>query len=314
VSLLANALAILASSSVVTTDPPSGALDRAADLGPAPVEIAPPEPDSALVDWYMSQPPVADENYWVDKDGYYRTIYRKFTFSVGFAAYADFNTQFQVNSKSTGAGANLDMENLLGLEDSRGVARFDGAYAFNRKNWLQFSYYDIRRTGDRTIANDIQVGDVVIPAGEVASKFDTAIFKLAYRYNFVTDQRTVIGASIGLHVMAIDTKIQSETNSVDESYKVNAPLPLLGLHGAYALGEKWKLSASAEFLQFDISSYRGLVTDTRLTLENDTFKNFGWGVGFNGFRVNGDFQGNGDLSAKLDYGYQGLMIYLRFML
>ena len=70
----------------------------------------------------------------------------------------------------------------------------------------------------------------------------------------------------------------------------------------------------ADFLQFDVSAYHGLITDTRLTLEHDTFHNFGWGIGFNGFRVNGQIDGNSDLVAKLDYGYQGLMVYLRFML
>ena len=313
-SLLANALAVLASSSVVTSDPPKlDAPDAAAVFGPAPVEISAPSPESSLVEWYLLQPPV-DENYWVDKDGYYKTLYRKFTFSAGWAAYASFRTELQVNSKSAGAGANIDMESLLGLDESSGVARFDGTYAFNRDHWLQFSYYAINRDGHRTITDDIQVGDVVIPAGPVDSKFDTGIVKLAYRYNFVTDPKTVIGASIGLHVMAIDTKIKSESVNVDETFKVTAPLPLIGLHGAYALGERWKLAASAEVLQFDVSAYHGLITDTRLSIENDTFKNFGWGIGFNGFRVAGQVDGNSDLVAKLDYGYQGIMLYLRFML
>jgi len=312
VSILTAALSILASSSTVTTDPPK--LETATvDLGPVPFEVAAPTPEPSLVEWYMSQPPV-EENYWIGKDGYYTNLYRKFTFSGGFAAYADFNTQLQVNSTTAGAGANIDMENLLGLDESSLVARFDGRYAFNRDHWLEFSYYDINRDGDRTIAEDIQVGDVVIPAGPVKSEFDTTIVKLAYRYNFVTDPRTVIGASIGIHLMAIDAKIQSESVNVDERFKVNAPLPLLGLHGAYALSEKWKLAADAEFLQFDVSAYHGLITDTRLTLEHDTFHNFGWGIGFNGFRVNGQIDGNSDLVAKLDYGYQGLMVYLRFML
>ena len=317
-SLLANALAILASSSVVTSDPSSlpssvPGPDAAAALAPVPFEVPAPAPGPSLVEWYVSQPPVED-NYWIDKDGYYKTIYRKFTLSAGWAAYASFRTEFQVNSESAGAGANIDMENLLGLDQSSGVLRFDGTYAFNRDHWLQFSYYDINRDGHRDITEDIQVGDVVIPAGPVDSKFDTGIIKLAYRYNFVTDPKTVIGASFGLHVMAIDTQIKSESVNVDERFKVTAPLPLVGLHGAYALGERWKLSASAEVLQFDVSAYHGLITDTRLSIENDPFKNFGWGIGFNGFRLAGQVDGNSDLVAKIDYGYQGLMIYLRFML
>ncbi len=246
-----------------------------------------------------------------DAEGYYQNLYRRFSLSLGAAAYTKFNTNFQLSSDAA-VGADIDMEDLLGLDDSGTVARLDGRYAFNRRHWLEFSYYDINRDGERSIPDDIQVGDEVIPAGPVKSKFDTAIAKLAYRYNFVTDTRTVIGASAGIHLMQLETAIRSESFAVEETFEVDAPLPVLGLHGSYALSEKWRLSASAEFLQFDIGDYSGLITDTRLTLDHDTFEHFGWGIGFNGFSADAELEGD-DLNADLEYGYQGLMLYARLL-
>jgi len=268
------------------------------------------EASPELAHWYQSSAPATDD-YWVDSEGYYKVLYRRFSLSLGAAAYAKFNTNMQI-SGAAGVGTNLDMEDLLGLDDSSLVARIDAHYAFNRRHWLMASYYDINRDGTKTIPDDIQVGDVTIPAGSVDSRFDTAIIKLAYRYNFVDDLRTVIGASFGFHVMSLDTAISSNSVDVSESFKVTAPLPLIGLHGAYALGRKWKLAASAEFLQFDVGDYQGLITDTRLTLEHDTFKNFGWGIGFNGFQADAEIQ-DGDLDGDIEYGYQGLMLYVRMM-
>jgi hypothetical protein len=260
---------------------------------------------------YEPAAPVSDR-VLIDDKGYYRNIYRRFYISGGVAAFADFNTNMQVTGDA-GLGTDLDLEDLLNLDEDAVAARIDGRYAFNKRHWLEFAWYDIRRDGERTIANDITVGDVVIPASNVETTFDTAIFKIAYRYNFVAEPRTVIGASFGFHVMSIDSSFKSAAFAVEEEYKVDAPVPLLGLHGAYALSEKWKLSGSAEFLKFDIGDYRGLITDVRLTIDHDTFEHFGWGLGYNGFQSDATLEGEDGLKSDLEYGYSGLMVYLRLL-
>ena len=40
---------------------------------------------------------------------------------------------------SAGAGADLDMEKVLGLDQSSLIARFDARWAINRDHWLEFS-------------------------------------------------------------------------------------------------------------------------------------------------------------------------------
>lgn len=243
-------------------------------------------------------------------EAYAPNLYRRFTLGVGVAAYDDFNTNMQV-AGDAGLGATLDLEEAFDIDTDDTIARFDAQYSFNRRHRIDLSYYDIRRGGSKTIAEDIQIGDEVIPAGSIDTKFNTQIIKLAYRYNFVADERTVIGASFGAHFMGIDLGVENEAFAVDEDFKANAPLPLIGLHAAYALSDTWSLNASLEFLKFDIDAYRGFISDSRLTIEHDTFEHFGWGLGYNGFRIDGSIEGEDDLRADLEYGYAGLMLYLR---
>jgi hypothetical protein len=228
----------------------------------------------------------------------YRNMYRRAGLSAGAAFYGNFDTTIQV-SGDQGAGATLDLEDLLGLDDDNQIARFDGFYSFSPRHRIDVSVYDIRRNGTNTVGEDFQVGQVVIPAGEVHTSLDTMIVKAAYRYNFVADTRTAIGASFGLHTMGIDFGVESTEFEVSESFGVTAPLPVIGLHGEYALGERWKLLASAEFFQIDLGFAQGFLEDTRLALEHDLFDHFGWGLAFNGFQLNAEFE-DSPLNADLE--------------
>jgi hypothetical protein len=243
----------------------------------------------------------------------YANIYRKFSVSLGGALYDNFHSEAQV-SGDAGVGTIIDFEDLLKVDDNRQVGRVDLHYSFNQRHWLDATYYDIRRSGSsRPTEQDIEFGDIIIPEGsQVDSDFDTRIFKIAYRYNFVTDERTVIGGSFGIHSMNLKVAVDAGGAGLHESFSQELPLPLVGLHGAYALSKKWSLLADAEILQFDVGDFSGYVSDNRLSLNHDTFDNFGWGVALNGFYIDGSAEGDHGLESEVKYGYNGLLLYLRF--
>jgi hypothetical protein len=110
--------------------------------------------------------------------------------------------------------------------------------------------------------------------------------------------------------MGIDLAFESADFDVEESFDVTAPLPVIGLHAAYALSPTWSLSASAEFFQIAIGDFSGSLVDSRLTLAHDWFEHFGWGIGFNGFALDAELE-DSPLSADIEYAYQGLLVYLR---
>jgi hypothetical protein len=239
-------------------------------------------------------------------------MHRKAGLSVGASFLANFDTTVQVSGEA-GAGAVLDLEDFLNVDDDYLVARADLFYAFTPRHRIDFSIYDIAREGTETLPEDIVVGDETIPAGEVKTNMDTTIIKAAYRYNFVMDGRTAIGASFGFHTMAIDLGIESTSFAVDEGFRATAPLPVLGLHGEYALSERWKLLASIEMFQIDIGFAKGYLADNRLAIEHDLFDHVGWGFALNGFQLDAEFEDD-SLTGDLEYAYQGLFLYLRLYL
>lgn len=242
-------------------------------------------------------------------EDHYPNMYRRFGASAGMAALGNFNSEVSVGTDVL-IGASLDLEDTLGIGESDFIGRFDTYYSFSPRHRIDLSLFDINRSGTRTVGNDFQFGEVVIPAGEVATTFNTMVLKLAYRYNFVADVRTAIGFSAGFHTMGIDLGLDSTVGSVSESFDVTAPLPVIGLHGEYALSERWKILSSIELFQIDIGYFSGYLQDSRLAIEHDTFDHFGWGVSLNGFQMGADME-EGPLNAEIEYAYQGLIVYLR---
>lgn len=236
-------------------------------------------------------------------------MYRRGEVRAGAALLDNFDTTAQV-SGDAGAGAIIDLEDLLGVDDDTQVAQLGANWKFSPRHQADIGVFDIERNGTRDVGSDIQIGNVVIPSGTVKTQFDTLVVKAAYRYNFVAEARTAIGASFGLHTLGIDLALESKDFSVSESFRATAPMPVLGLHGEYALSERWKLLASFEVFQIDIGYFEGYLADNRLALENDLFEHFGWGVALNGFQLDAQLE-EGSLEADIEYAYQGLLVYLR---
>ena len=278
-------------------------VDREQPTSVAPLEPLTPFEAAPMQDAPPAAPPPAQE--------YYDNIYHRFGLSLGGALYGNFDTSIQISSAIL-VGAILDLEDLLRVDSNATIGRIDAHYSFNRRHRIDLAYYDIGRNGSANVLQDIPIGEAILPAGVINTTFDTKILKLAYRYNFVHDYRTTIGASIGLHTMQIDTALVATGINVEESFDALAPLPLLGLHGAYAISKKWRLTAGFEALYVDFSGFDGFVLDTRLSLDHDTFKHFGWGIGFNSFTLNIGIDGKDDvLRAEIEYGYTGLLLYVR---
>jgi len=239
----------------------------------------------------------------------YANINRKASLRVGGVALGSFGTTLQVSS-DVGVGAVIDLEDLLGMKTSDQVLRIDGAYAFTKRSFVELSYYDISRKGSVSLAEDIEVGDVVIPAGGVRTSFGTEILELAYRYDFVADTRTRIGASLGLHVMRLDFGIESSSFDIEESFAGTLPLPVLGLRAEYALSRDWSLYTSYELFQLRIDGLGGAISDLNIGLNWDFSDHVGLGLEAGSFLLDAEAK-DGDLEAKVRYGYQGLGLFLR---
>ena len=102
----------------------------------------------------------------------------------------------------------------------------------------------------------------------------------------------------------------------EEAMYFVAPLPVLGFRTNFAITPKFLLKQSIEVLYLEISSFRGKILDFNARIEYNPWKNFGFGLGINSFRLNitGYKENNGlnDFKGSVKTGYTGLLFYGKF--
>jgi hypothetical protein len=243
--------------------------------------------------------------------------WEKFSIAVGgFLTESD--TSIQVNSQTLGVGAVVDLENVLGVERSFGTYRIDARYRFGqtRRHEVEFHYFDSRRTGDKVLAEDLQIGDKFFPAGTgVVTQFDMKFANADYVYNFLMDDRVRFGASIGLHTTGVRLTVSDSGSQEVEEEDFTAPLPMVGLRAEVLMTQRWRLKADLNLFYLEYDNYTGRLGDSILAIEYVPWKNFGIGAGLNAinYRVEADADADlTDFNGELRFQLTGFMLYGRY--
>ena len=95
---------------------------------------------------------------------------------------------------------------------------------------------------------------------------------------------------------------------IRESGSVGAPLPVLGLRGAWALPQDLWILAHAQFFALEIDDYDGDLQDYFAAVIWQPKRWLGVGIGYNRFTVDLDV-GRRDFDGSLDWTYQGPMVF-----
>ena len=237
--------------------------------------------------------------------------WKRLSVSLG-GFFTDIDSNVRQDSKTTGTGTEINVEDELGVDSSTTVFRADAFWRFFRRHRFDFSYYDLSRDARAELDIDIDFGDEEFPSGiAVESVYNIRVFKGVYTFSFIQNQRFDIGASLGVHLTDIEVGITAPGLGDEDVSDFLAPLPVVGLRGAYAITPKFFLKASVDYFWIEIDSFEGQLIDTNLSLEYNFFKYVGAGIGYNYFNLDlevdtSDFLGSSELE------YQGLQLFMKF--
>ena len=241
--------------------------------------------------------------------------WEKWNLSVGAYA-ATLGTDVRVGTP--GVGAQIDLENVLGLDSSETVVRIDAAYRFGsslRHRW-DFTWYDLSRDATRTLTEDINVDGKIYPIGTtVDSKYDLAFYNVRYSYSFLQDDRVDFAGSVGFHVTHIGLAVQAAGIGTAGDV-VTAPLPLVGGRLDVALTERWYVRSSIEFMYLKFGDFKGQMTDMTVGAEYRAWKNFAIGGGLNSVRLSldADKESSGvTMAGDMKSNILGLTLYGKLM-
>lgn len=247
----------------------------------------------------------------------YNLPWEKFNIQGGvfFAGLSD-----KVTVGTEGAGVAVDLENALGLDTQNQIFRVAALYRIGekRRHRVDLDYLYFNRTATKTIDREITVDNVILPVGRrVDTTFNYQIIRAAYSYSFFQDDRMDLAASFGFFVMPIKFAISAEgLGSGEGEFKFTAPLPAFGLRGDFAITPRWMLRTNLDVFYLKYQSFEGGLVDTRIAVEYNPWDHFGFGLGFENFRLqlkakNDDYPAinfQGDVKSQ----FMGVQLYARY--
>lgn len=237
----------------------------------------------------------------------------RFQIQVGefFVTRASTTVSLAATAGVFAAGTILNFEEDLGLSARETVPRIDGYYRFGHRSRVDFSYFNIERSGVVTTPFDIDFGDISIPAGTplVKTFFNEEVLKATYGLSFYNTPKAEMGLSAGLFIAKLGVGMSAPTINTSDRAEGTAPLPVVGAYLRYNISRRWRFSAKGDFFYLEVGDYKGNLVDLRLNLEHQTWKNVGFGFGFNGIQTSLDAT-DGDLTGSFQNTISGLQAYV----
>jgi hypothetical protein len=199
----------------------------------------------------------------------------------------------------------LDLEDDLGLDSSLSVFRADGYFRFGEKHRIDGSIFDLSRSANANSTVEIDWRDTRFTVNtNLNTNLDLKIYKVAYTYEWIKDEKGYVGVSGGLYIADIDLSLKSNDNVDEERGTLTAPLPVIGIRAGRALSERWAVRAHAEFFFIDVESLSGHLNDVGIRVDYWFSDRFALGIGWNSVDIDVDATGR-SLSTDIDWSYSG---------
>lgn len=243
----------------------------------------------------------------------------KFALGVGYAI-ARFDTSVKFQDKQTGISAFVDGEGTLGLPETDILPVLYGAYRFNKKHMMGFSYFKVKR--ESTLPDFDETVDDITIAGQATLRDNTSFYNLFYGYSLYEDDRSRVLGLIGINVLDLKYILEAEgtitdTNgsnmtSYEDEASVVAPLPLLGLQLWYAFTPKWGIGTKVSFVAGQYQDTKAWVVNTEINARYQFNKNVGGLIGVSYFDAEVTIE-DSDERTDINYGYDGLFLGLHIV-
>lgn len=238
---------------------------------------------------------------------------------------ADTYTDAGLGSTSAGIGASINFEDIFNLPESKDVWRFELNWRINKRQFLDFGYLELNRSGSRIIQQDVSWGDFVfLTNAKVTAGFESNFPYVAWRYSFLDLPQVRISGSAGFNYLTLETSLKANgnvtdqngtpvTGDVEESVSVSAPVPQLGLQLDWALTKRLAvLLYSRQIYVSNIAGIKGGIGENAMRLSWWYSKHAGITGGLDKESIDLKSYESGDTKARFRYEVRGFSFYLNF--
>jgi len=237
--------------------------------------------------------------------------------------WAGVDTKIRADGKNGGRGAEVDLENDLGLSDRE--ALFDMALYYKGWNrWvIGLEWFELRRNTMHVLEKDIDWNDIIFPIGvETNSYFDLNVVRLSVTYRLLDTPRARIGVGFGVHGTGAKAGIKGvlsagpednfgvETESEVETGAI-IPLPNFGIWGTYVFSDKFIGLVNLEGFAMNYEEYSGSLWRLEASLRYEASDYLSLGIGYAYFHVEVDLDKK-LWHGQLEFSYYGPKLFAYF--
>ncbi|MDH4107412.1 MAG: MipA/OmpV family protein [Gammaproteobacteria bacterium] len=231
-------------------------------------------------------------------------------FELRLGAFRDqVDTRIVRTAATANASQSIDVEEVFGAAEDSTLLQVDAVYRIGNYHRLHVGHFSIGRRSTATLDDDVEFGDLVIPAGtEVAVRADLSTLVFTYSYSLMRDAQKELGLTFGVHNSTSTVALRAEPIGADAS-RLRATLPVIGLHGSVSLGADMHLGARLQIFRMDADRFEGLLNFATLELGRRFGESISVGIGYNyyGMKLTSS---NDDLRGRIEVRHQGPVLYL----
>jgi len=210
----------------------------------------------------------------------------------------------------------INFDETFGKASDATRIRADTRWRINPKHHLSFMYFDNSISRTKVLDRQVEWGDNVYQVGAtVRSESNFKVGAIAYEYALMRDADYEVAASIGLHVTDMSLSLAGNalvngvaTSGAVQSSTVTAPLPVIGLRGAWAVTPNLVLDVQGQFFKVNANGIDGSWSDLRANATWMFNKTFGLGLGYDRYYNHIDVT-KSKFDGRVKMGYSGLQVF-----
>ena len=248
---------------------------------------------------------------------------KRFALGVG-VGIVKFDTNIKFIDKSSPLPPRyIDLEGRLDLPEISHVTEIYGAYSFNTKHLMMFSYFGVNRSSSLlNIDRDFAEGSINVK-GDITLSDNTRFYNLTYGYNLFHDNRSHVTLVAGIN--GIDLKfavnatgqitVGGQTKSSEKLAEANvfAPLPLIGLNFGFNFSPRWSMATKIALVAGTYQEISAQAVQTTISSRYNLTEHVGILLGMTYFSTSVDIdEASPPERTEVSYGYTGASAGMHF--
>jgi len=185
-------------------------------------------------------------------------------------------------------GVRVGFETNLGLDQFQTLPVVIASYRVSGRHHIVGGFYNLRRTGVKTLELDIPLPDTTIALGTtVESRFSTRVLTLGYGYSLLQTPTSAITPYVALFLADWEASIdiQGVMDPRRGEVSLTAPLPVIGMAVHAAVASRLFIDGNLGLFFLRVGDYDGSIIEINALLSYRLFSFLTLGGGYALFSV-----------------------------